>query len=29
MQLYPFQEVGVKFLLTAGDALLADEMGCG
>lgn len=27
--LYPFQENGVEFLLIAGDALLADEMGCG
>lgn len=29
MQLYPFQEIGTSFLMTAGSALLADEMGCG
>lgn len=29
LSLYKFQEVGVDFLTTAGDALLADEMGTG
>lgn len=29
MPLYNFQENGVEFLLTAGDALLGDEMGTG
>jgi SNF2 family DNA or RNA helicase len=28
-ELYPFQEVGVDFLDTAGDALLGDDMGTG
>lgn len=28
-QLFPFQEAGVQFLVRAGDALLADEMGTG
>lgn len=28
-RLYPFQRAGVEFLLTAGSALLADEMGTG
>lgn len=27
--LYPFQEAGVQFLLTAGSGILADEMGTG
>lgn len=28
-RLYPFQRVGADFLVTAGDALLGDEMGTG
>jgi SNF2 family DNA or RNA helicase len=29
LSLYPYQETGAKFLVTAGSALMADEMGVG
>jgi hypothetical protein len=29
MNLYPFQEAGVQFMLRAGSGLLGDEMGAG